>query len=158
MKKQFTRYAITAFCICILTIAGKAQTCDPISTERLREILGQLGYTVKDINKTAGSEKYEVTNTTPTLDVPVAYELSASKNFVWLTVFLGQPRADSSVMNAALLKQNFKIQPCQFYITAKGSLMMGLAIENRGLNNAILRKHSDKIIADVVSTAALWQK
>jgi len=88
----------------------------------------------------------------------VAFELSASKNFVWLTVFLGTPRADTSVMNAELLKQNFSIQPCQFYITSKGNLMMGLAIENRGLTNAIIKRHSDKLVADVASTASFWQK
>ena len=121
-------------------------------------MLVQLGYEVQDITTTPGTEKYMVTNKTAALNVPVGYELSASKNFLWLTVNLGTPRADSSVMNAALLRENSKIQPCQFYISAKGTLMMGFALENRGLTNAILRKHTDKIIADVSSTTALWQK
>jgi hypothetical protein len=158
MKKQFTKYLLTACCIFLLTASGKAQGCEQISAQRLREMLVQLGYEVTDITTTPGSEKYSVNNKTAALNVPVAYELSPSKNFLWLTVNLGTPRADSSVMNAALLRENTKIQPCQFYITAKGALMMGFALENRGLTNAILRKHTDKIIADVASTTAVWQK
>jgi hypothetical protein len=157
MKKQL-RYALTAFCIFLLTASGKAQSCEQLTAQGLKEMLVQLGYEVTDITTTPGSEKYSVNNKTATLNVPVAYELSPSKNFLWLTVNLGTPRADSSVMNAALLKENTKIQPCQFYITAKGALMMGFALENRGLTNAILRKHTDKIIGDVSSTTALWQK
>jgi len=157
MKKQFA-YVLTAFCVFLFSASGKAQNCDQLTAAQLRDMLVQLGYTVKDNNTTPGSEKYEVNNTTATLNVPVAYELSASKNFIWLTVNLGKPSADTSVMNAALLKQNFKIQPCQFYITGKGNLMMGMAVENRGVTNAILRRHTDKIIADVSSTTAFWQK
>lgn len=157
-RKILITTLITAISVFMLTAFGKAQNCDQLTGAQLKEKLIQLGNEVRDINATPGSEKYEVKYTTATLDVPVAYELSGSKNWVWLTVFLGTPQADTSVMNAALLKQNFIVQPCQFYITAKGSLMIGMAIENRGLTNAIIKKHSDKIVADVVSTASFWQK
>jgi hypothetical protein len=158
MKKQFSKYLLTIFSIFLLSVSGKAQNCEQLTAQGLREMLVQLGYEVTDMVTTPGAEKYTVTNKTAALNVPVGYELSASKSFLWLTVNLGKPRADSSVMNAALLRENAKIQPCQFYITAKGTLMMGFALENRGLTNAILRKHTDKIIADVQSTTALWQK
>jgi len=157
-RKALISTSITAILICIVTSFSYAQSCDALTSAQLKEKLIQLGNEVKDLNSTEGKEKYEVKFTTPTLDVPVAFELSASKNFVWLTVFLGTPRADTSVMNAELLKQNFSIQPCQFYITSKGNLMMGLAIENRGLTNAIIKRHSDKLVADVASTASFWQK
>lgn len=157
-RKILAKTLVTTVFICVLVAFTKAQSCDPLTSAQLKEKLIQLGNEVRDINATAGSEKYEVKYSTSTFDVPVAYELSGSKNFVWLTVFLGMPRADTSVMNATLLKQNFSIQPCQFYITTKGNLMMGMAIENRGLTNAIIKKHSDKIVADVVSTASFWQK
>jgi hypothetical protein len=157
-RKTLVKTLITTLSIFMFANFAKAQNCDQLTAAQLKEKLIQLGNEVRDINTTSGSEKYEVKYTTATLDVPVAYELSGSKNWVWLTVFLGTPRADTSVINAALLKQNFIIQPCQFYITAKGNLMMGMAIENRGLTNAIIKKHSDKIVADVVSTASFWQK
>ena len=147
----------TVMMICMFTSFSHAQSCDPITAPQLKEKLIQLGNEVKEIVSTVDKEKYEVKYTTATFDVPVAYELSPSKNFIWLTVFLGPARADTSLMNAELLKQNFVIQPCQFYVTSKGNLMMGLAIENRGLTNAIIKRHSDKIVADVSSTASYWQ-
>ncbi|WP_460553873.1 hypothetical protein [Ferruginibacter profundus] len=156
--KPIARIIQVVFFMIILSSVSNAQSCDPLNSAQLKEKLIQLGNTVKDLTTTPGSEKYEVKFTTATFDVPVGFEISPSTNFVWLTVFLGAPRADTSVMNAALLKQNGAIQPCQFYITAKGNLMMGLAVENRGLTNAILKRHSDKIVADVSSTASFWQQ
>lgn len=156
-RNTLLRILFAALIICLFTSNSYAQNCEVLTAPQLKEKLIQLGNEVKEIVSEPGKEKYEVKYTTSTLNVPVAYELSPSKNFVWLTVFLGAPRADTSVMNAELLKQNFAIQPCQFYITAKGKLMMGLAVENRGLTNAILKRHSDKIIADVNSTASYWQ-
>ena len=158
MKRSFLfTTLVTAILIVACTSFGYAQSCDPLTSAQLKEKLIQLGNEVKDISAAAGKDKFEVKYTTASLDVPVAYELSASKNFIWLTVFLGPAKADTSLTNAALLKQNFTIQPCQFYITAKGNLMMGLAIENRGLTNAILKRHSDKLVADVQATAFIWQ-
>jgi hypothetical protein len=156
--KLMARLMPVVILMVMLSSFCNAQNCDPLTSAQLKEKLIQLGNEVKDINTTVDKEKFEVKYKTATLDVPVGYEISPSKNFVWLTVFLGAPRADSSVLNAALLKQNGVIQPCMFYITAKGNLMMGLAVENRGLTNAILKRHSDKLIADVSSTASFWQK
>ena len=136
----------------------KAQDCTPINQARLREILVQLGYTVKDLSTTPGKEKYEVKITQGGLDVPISYEISASTNYVWLTVSLGPGPAETSVLNSSLIKQNAKIQPCLFYITEAGNLMMGLAVDNRGLTNALLRRYTDFITARVVETKAYWQK
>lgn len=136
----------------------KAQDCTPINQARLREILVQLGYTVKDLSTTPGKEKYEVKITQGGLDVPISYEISASTNYVWLTVSLGPGPSEASVLNSSLVKQNAKIQPCLFYITEAGNLMMGLAVDNRGLTNALLRRYTDFITSRVVETKAYWQK
>jgi len=158
MKKQkFFGQLVIVFLMTLLPVFGIAQSCDPLTAKQLKDMLTQMGYPVKDLNAEAGKEKYEVDLTTPNLNVPVALEISASGNFVWLTVFLGKPKDETSSVNAALLKQNFKIQPCQFYITDKGNLMMGLAVENRGLTTVIMRRHMEKLAADVSSTNSLWQ-
>lgn len=136
---------------------GKAQSCDPIDATRLKEMLIQMGYTVKDIGTGVGKEKYQVDMNTGGFNVPLGYEISPSKNYIWLTVNLGKSKDSTSTVNAELLKENGKIQPCQFYITSKGLLMMGLAVENRGLTAAILRRHTDKITGDVSGTSALWK-
>ena len=57
-----------------------------------------------------------------------------------------------------MLKENSKVQPTNFYVSSNGKLMLGLAIDNRAVDNAMLRTKSEKICADVVSSAALWTK
>jgi hypothetical protein len=156
MKKNCLKLAAIVV-LFLLPALTNAQSCDPLNAQQLKNLLTQMGYTVKDLISDPGKEKYEVDLTSATLNVPIAYEFSPSKNFIWLTVNLGKPKGDTSVANANLLKRNTDIQPCQFYITASGALMLGLAIENRGLTPAIMRRHTDKVVSDVSSTATLWQ-
>jgi len=159
MKSQsLTRYSIL-LCMLILPFFGKAQSCDPLTRPQLKEMLIQLGYAVKDIVTTPGKEKYSIAHNQGGLDIPVGYELSPSTSYIWLTVNLGSPKDSSSAQfNLDLLRQNSKIQPCFFYFTDSGRLMMGLPVENRGVTNAILRKQSDKIVSDVSKTSEFWKR
>jgi hypothetical protein len=43
-------------------------------------------------------------------------------------------------------------------VSSNGKLMLGLAIDNKAVDNAMLRTKTDKICADVVSSADLWSK
>jgi len=156
-KKNLFIYSALFFFTWLMPIAGKAQSCDPLDARKLKDMLTGMGYTVKDLNTEVGKEKYEVSITTTGFNVPISYEISPSKNFIWLIANLGKPKDETSTANAALLKQNGKIQPCQFYITEKGNLMMGLAVENRGLTPAIMKRHTEKITNDVSNTASYWQ-
>jgi hypothetical protein len=158
MRKQPFLSLIFLSIFSLFINSAKSQEAGPINQARLREILVQLGYTVKDLNTTPGKEKFEVKITQGGLDVPISYEISASTSYVWLTVFLGPAPAEASILNAAMLKQNSKIQPCMFYTTESGNLMMGLPVDNRGLNNALLRRYTDFITTKVVDTKAYWQK
>lgn len=156
-KKNLVICSIIILFMGLLPVFGKAQNCDPLNARQLKELLTNMGYTVKDLNTEVGKEKYEVSITTTGFNVPISYEISPSTNFIWLIANLGKPKDETSTANAALLKQNGKIQPCQFYITEKGNLMMGLAVENRGLTPAIMRRHTEKITNDVSNTASYWQ-
>ena len=127
-----------------------------LNAKQLRSTLTQLGYDVKDLNTKEGEEKYEVKNTREGYDVFVAYEISPSTNYIWLTVLLGDTPSESRAL--LMLKENSKVQPTNFYVSSNGKLMLGLAIDNRAVDNAMLRTKSDKICADVVSSAALWTK
>lgn len=152
MKKicLFIAFAFTA-------LAAAAQDCPQITRTELRQKLVELGYEVKDLEKTEGKQKYEVKMVYDGMNVPLGFEISPSGNFIWLTAFLGDPPSTGSTTNSDLLRQNAIIQPCQFYVTEKGRLMMGFAVENRGVTNAVLKKHADFITKRVVETRTYWQ-
>jgi hypothetical protein len=126
------------------------------TAKQLRSTLTQLGYEVKDLNTDEGEEKYEVKVTREGYDVYVAYEISPSTNYVWLTVLLGDTPSASKALD--MLKHNSKIQPTNFYVSSNGKLMLGLAIDNKAVDNAMLRTKTDKICGDVVSSADLWSR
>lgn len=158
MKKQL----LIAFLFAVVSITvskqGFAQEGNPIAQPKLREMLIQLVYTVKDVDTARGKEKFEIKTTKDGLDVPILYQISSSGSYMWLTVSLGDAPANESIINAALLKQNAKIQPCQFYTTESGKLMMGLAVDNRGINNAQMRRYTEFITGKVVDTKAFWMR
>jgi hypothetical protein len=167
-KKFMQKQAILLFSILLLLNFGftaNAQDaagtpipsdCGPINQTKLKEILVQLGYTPKDIISTPGKEKYEIKLNRGGLDVPMGLEISASTNYIWLTVFLGKAPADSSKY-FKFLKQNSKIQPALFYVTDSGNLMMGLPVDNRGINNALLKRYTEFIAGKIADTKDAWQ-
>ena len=130
--------------------------CGPINQTRLKELLIQLGHTVKDIVTTPGKEKYEIKINKGGLDIPMGLEISPSTNYIWLTVNLGKPPSDSSKY-FQFIKQNSKIQPALFYVTDSGNLMMGLPVDNRGINNALLKRYTEFIAGKVADTKDSWQ-
>jgi len=136
----------------------------PISQDRLdaaglKAMTEGLGYELRPLSQEVGKEKWEFKVTQGDLDIPIGIELSASKNYVWLSVLVAPGVQATSLKPEAvwaILRQNGSIQPSQFYATNKDSLMVALAVENRGLTPAVLRRAIDKIAADVVSTQAVW--
>lgn len=153
------RFAIASLLVSVvaaLAAFGFMAQDEQLDGKQLRTRLTQLGYEVKDLNTEAGKEKYEVKIAKGGYDIFVSYEVSPSKNYVWLTVNLGDPPTESSILNNAFLKENGKIQPSQFYITSGGKLMMGLPVDNRNVSNATLRQRTDSITENVVKTVSLW--
>ena len=155
-KKIISRFTLVC-CILFFSLKGISQNCDALTRSQLRDLLVQMGYTVKDIVKTEGKEKYEVSHPGSGFNVPLGYEISASGNFIWLTAFLGKPDNISAEKGLAMIRKNADIQPSFFYVTASGNIMMADAVENRGVTSAILRRHIDKIVSDISNTASIWQ-
>jgi hypothetical protein len=132
------------------------QEAGPITATQLKDMIVGLNYDVRSLNEEPGKEKYEFTVKTAEYDVPIAAEISGSKNYIWLTVFLGDaPKADSPKCHA-LLQRNFRIQPCQFYVTERGALMLGMAMENRAVSAGVLSRTVRKVSEDVIGTADVW--
>lgn len=121
----------------------------------LKAMVEGLGYEVKVMNTEPGKEKFEIPTKTANFNVPVAAEISPSKNYIWLTVNLGTNSPTKK--HEQLLKENANIQPSFFYITSKGSLMMAQPLDNRELTPAIMKRCLDKIVNDVDKTSASWK-
>lgn len=150
-------YKLLALLLFSLPLFSQAQDCKPLDAAQLKQMLTELGYEHKDIGTSPGKEKYEVKHLKTDFTIPVAYEISASTNYIWLTVFLGRDTVTASRNYNSLLRQNGVIQPCQFYITEKGNVMLGLAVENRGVTNAILRRHTETICTNLSKTSDYWK-
>ncbi|MBL8059842.1 MAG: hypothetical protein JNK63_03890 [Chthonomonas sp.] len=142
----------------LMVFGFATQTSSTIDRKQLREILVQLGYEVNDIVKEAGKEKYAVTFEKYDLTIPVGFEISPSNSYIWLTVNLGDAPTSGNDKCLQLLKQNGKVQPTFFYITEGGKLMAALAVENRGVTNAILKTRAETIAENVGKTRDIWQK
>lgn len=142
----------------LLSPTAHAQEVKPnvLDAAGLKAAIEGLGYETKVLNQEPGSEKYEFKIVTADLNVPMAAEISPSKNYIWLTVRLGDNRPD--LKWEELLKTQAKVQPCQFYITTKGNLMFGVALDNRAVNAAVLKRNVDMISKNVGETKALWLK
>ena len=152
-KYSFIGFFVMVSCMALFGFYQNPQ----IDRKQLREILSQLGYEVKDIVKDEGKEKYAVTVAKGGLDIPVGYEISPSNSYIWLTVNLGPAPTESATKNFSLLKQNAKIQPTFFYVTESGRLMAALPIDNRGVNNTVLRAKTEAITDNVSNSQTIWK-
>jgi hypothetical protein len=156
--KEVRLFALVLSLLALGVLMGFRSTQDgTVTRAQLREMLTQLGYEVSDIVKDAGKEKYSVKFTKFDLDIPIGFEISPSNNYIWLTVNLGDAPKEGSAKTLNLLKQNGKIQPTFFYITDNGRLMAALAVENRGVTNAILRQRAETVSENVGKTKEFWQ-
>jgi hypothetical protein len=152
---NFRVWACAGAFLAYFALSGFVPQDRELDAPQLREMLSQLGYEIKDLNTEAGKEKYSVKVERDGLNIPVAFEISPSKAYVWLTINLGEtPSAERAL---ELLKQNSKIQPSQFYVTSNGRLMIALPLENRNVTNALIRNRMDALSANVGRTQEFWK-
>ena len=151
-------FAAIGFLSAPKAMAGGQTGSDKLDAASMKSMVEGLGYELKELNGEAGKEKYEFTITKSGLDIPIACEISASRNYVWLTVFLGEaPKGSAGASKFEnFLKDNFQIQPSFFYITSKGNLMCGIALENRAMSPAIMKRNIEKLSDDVAKTKDHW--
>lgn len=127
----------------------------PLTYPQLVAMLRGMGYEPKELSTDPAKPKSEVQTKTAKFNVPIAFEISPSGRFIWLTIKLG----DSGVSGDTairILQRGASIQPTQFYLTSKNELMIAMPIDNRDVTPAYLRFVIEKLDADVDSTADLW--
>lgn len=159
----FTLFALSCVTLGVLgsqRALANPQTADRLDAAGLKAMITGFGYEIKELSSEPGKEKWEIPTKTEALNIPVACELSSSKNYIWLTVSFGEaPKADapgSAAKFEKILKATYTAQPSHFYITTKGFLMLGIAVENRAVTPADLRRSLDKIVSDVGKTQDAW--
>lgn len=156
--RRFGLISLLLLISAVVAIAGFARPqSGQLDARQLREKLVELGYAVSDLETAEGKEKYTIKLVKSDLNIPIGYEISPSKGYIWLTVNLGDAPTETSTRSLALLKSNANIQPSFFYVTKSGRLMMGLPIDNRDVTNATLRLRTDQISDNVGSTKDVWQ-
>jgi hypothetical protein len=143
------RWALAVLLFC-MAAQLHAQT-DRMDAAALKQMLAGMGYEVKDLSP----QKFTFTKQSETLNIPIAAEVSPSGNYVWLTVFVTPNRPTMNF--EALLKENAKIQPNFFYITASDKLMMATALENRALTKEVVLRVVEKLTRDVQATNPIWR-
>ncbi len=162
MRKRILRVLLPfAIVAGLLALAGFGafQGSQQLDANEVSKLVQGLGYELKTLNSEVGKEKYEFTITKDGLDIPIAVEVSGSKNYIWFTVFFGEaPKAEEAkgAKMHALLNWNFKVQPCQFYITDKGNLMLAFAVDNRNVTPPVLRRVIDKLSDDAARSKDAW--
>ncbi len=134
--------------------AAQEPAAEPLDLLGVKALITSMGHEIKDLSET----KFEITVTEDTFDVPIAFEVSGSGRYIWLTAFLGKvPETGLEAAQAnALLRQNHSIQPAHFYVTSSSSLMIGIAIENRAMDAVMMRRAVSKLAADVAKTSDDW--
>jgi hypothetical protein len=128
---------------------------EQLDTAKLKVILDNMGLEVKVSNTEKGKEHYEVVAKTEKYNIPVDYSLSNSGRYLWLTCSLGENSPTKK--HEELLKATAKTQPVHFYITAKNKLMAAVAVENRAVTAAHLRRSADLLVSAVSSNDTVWQ-
>lgn len=123
--------------------------------DALKKLITELGYDIKETPLEKGGATYEFVEKDEDFTIPILAEISESKRYIWLTVFLGDPPKDQA-KHLALLKHNANIQPVFFYVTNSNKLKVGLAIDNRGVTQAHLKRVVGLIVDGVSSTSKDW--
>ncbi len=92
--------------------------------------------------------------------VPVQFALSRSEEKVWMTAFLGgvsDPEQASASSLRALLTAYEAVAPAHFFLKDGGlKLHLGMALDNRAVTPAALRRDLDHLCAGIRATADLW--
>lgn len=149
------KIALIAAAATLGVVLPSFQTPTETDYEGLKGLITGLGYEVKETKLEKGGFTYEFVEKTEDFTVPILAEISESKRYIWLTVALGDPPKEVA-KHTNLLKHNADIQPAFFYITSAGKLKVGLAIDNRGLTSAHLKRVVGLVVNGVTSTSADW--
>ena len=124
-----------------------------LSADDLSTMTQALGYTTTKNDKSV-TINYDEDNWKMSIDV----DLSTDKTKVWLITYLVKtPFKYDSDDYQKLLKANNDIGPCAFCLSDTW-LTMDLALDNRNVTPAIMRREINYIVKQVKTTESTWTK
>jgi len=138
-----------------MLVAPLTAAADPLTYPALKTMVTNTGFTTNELGSTE-SPKFEATVKTESFNVPVGFEVTKSARYIWASASLGASKLTGDGALTAL-KRMTDIQPTSIWITSKGTLMMGIAIDNRDVKPDTLKFVMDKLAGDVAKTADIWQ-
>lgn len=109
----------------------------------------------KDVTGASAVKLYEITLVRGGFNIPIQFEVSASGNFVWLSATVG-PGNVAPDKAAIALKRIAKIQPTMIWDTGS-KLRFGFAMENRGVTQAVIKAHMERLANDIADNSDVWK-
>jgi hypothetical protein len=151
------RTATLAIALVLAPLGAVPAQAAPLTYSQLQNMATNMGFAPNQVSTGTDAPKFEIQTKAGTFNVPLGLEISSSGRFVWVTANLGVKTLSADQANE-ILKRGGSVQPTQFWYTSKGNLMIGMAIDNREVTPAYLKFVIDKVGADVVATADIWNK
>lgn len=124
-----------------------------VTVSQLRKIVEGLGYETKDGTGTE-SPNFEFTINEGGLDIHILAEESDSTNYIWLKLAFDKLKPGQNA--AVFLSQTGNVQPAHFYLYDDGTLGMAVAVENRSVTPAVVKRGIDILVDGAVSTQDYW--
>lgn len=124
-----------------------------VTVSQLRKIVEGLGYETRD-GSSKESPNFEFTINEGGLDIHILAEESESTNYIWLKLAFDKlkPGQDAKTF----LSRTNDIQPAHFYLYDDGVLGMAVAVENRAVTPAVVRRGIDILVDGAIATQDYW--
>ncbi|MDO9336368.1 MAG: hypothetical protein Q7T61_08200 [Caulobacter sp.] len=136
-----------------LAAEAKPKDRGGVTVSQLRKIVDNLGYTTKDGSGT-DSPNFEFTVNDGGLDIYILVEQSKSTNYIWMKLAFDKLKPGQDPK--AFLTQTGAIQPAHFYLYEDGTLGMAVAVENRDVTPAVIKRGIDILVDGAVNTQDYW--
>ena len=147
----------------LLAAAGLAHAAEPFSLtkDNLGEVLTNLGLRPEKVNE----KRYRMQTDRGGIKFTISASISNDGTEVWLNTYVAEiadiAKLPVDVADKLLIASN-DYGPSHFSLVAGEkpgvrSLYLHRALDNRGLNPAMIREGIDNLASDVVSTKAVWE-
>lgn len=124
-----------------------------VTVSKLRKMVDGLGYETRD-GPAGDSPSFEFTVKEDDLDIHILAEESDSTNYIWLKLAFEKLTPKQNA--ATFLSKTGAIQPAHFYLYDDGTLGMAVAVENRNITPAIVKRGIGILVDGAVATQEAW--